>query len=409
MKFCYTASILAALTCTTSAFVMPSSSMMSSSTRLSADVAKKAVESETGSAPVIAVAPVDVEEEAAPAPVEAAAPIEAAAPAAAVAEPVVEEEAVVEEEVSTYNPLGLEPGRYANIDYSVSVRSLPRPPKLTGDHAGDFGFDPLGFTDDYDLYYLQECEIRHARLAMLAVVGWPLSELVAPSWMLQEGGRAPSVLNGVNPISALAILTAFAGLGYFEYATSLRRTAGTTMGEKHRSDMSNIWEFGVAGDYNFDPLNLYSSLGNDAQGRKGLRELELVQGRYAMLGITSFALWEKLTGHAIVENSMFFHPNALLPALALGYFGWSQIYEVSPLNEYPIKIQYTKDGEEILNGLERNKKDLEMDLKAFQQKLDDLGVTEQIEKLELGKKVEALELGKKVEALKEKITSIELE
>jgi len=282
----------------------------------------------------------------------------------------------------------------------VSVRGLKRPTALTGDHAGDFGFDPLGFTEDYDLYYLQECEIRHARLAMLAVVGWPMSELLAPSWMLQEGGRAPSVLNGVNPVSALAILTAFAGLGYLEYATSLRRTAGTALGEKHRSDMSNIWEYGVAGDYNFDPLNLYSSLGNDAQGRKGLRELELSQGRYAMLGITGFAIWEKLTGHAIVENSMFFHPNALLPALALGYFGWSQIYEISPLDQYPIKVQYTKDGEEMLNGLGRNKADIERDLKDIKAKLDELGLSDQIEKLELNKKMEALQA---------KIASIEFE
>ena len=51
---------------------------------------------------------------------------------------------------------------------------------------------------------MQEAEIRHARLAMLAVVGWPMSELLAPSWMLQNG-CAPSVLNGVNPISFLAI------------------------------------------------------------------------------------------------------------------------------------------------------------------------------------------------------------
>merc|ERR1712232_415391 len=142
------------------------------------------------------------------------------------------------------------------------------------------GFDPLGFTEDYDLYYLQECEIRHARLAMLAVVGWPLSELVAPSWMLQDG-RAPSVLNGVNPLSALAILVSFSAFGFFEYKTSIRRTAGTKLGKKHLSDMSNVWNFGVAGDYDFDPANFYSLLGDDAQGRKGLRELEITQGRYA--------------------------------------------------------------------------------------------------------------------------------
>lgn len=341
MKFCYTASIIAALMGSASAFVAPTLS-----TSLAKDVAApteemKAVESpaestavkDKESTPVIAVEPVAVEEPAVP-------------------------------ESKPYNPLGLEPGRYDSISYSKAIPQLKRPPKLDGSHAGDFGFDPLGFTEDYDLYYLQECEIRHARLAMLAVVGWPLSELVAPSWMLQDG-CAPSVLNGVNPLSALAILVSFSAFGFFEYKTSIRRTSGTPLGEKHLSDMSNVWNFGVAGDYNFDPANFYSLLGDDAQGRKGLRELEITQGRYAMLGITSFALWEKLTGHPIVENSMFFHPNALLPFLALSYFGWSQIYEVSDVTEYPIKIQYTKDGEEILNGLKRNANDMQRNAESM--------------------------------------------
>lgn len=78
-------------------------------------------------------------------------------------------------------------GRYDNIDYSITLPFWQKPAKLDGSHAGDFGFDPMGFTDDFDIYYMQECELRHARLAMLAVVGWPLSELVAPGFMLQDG------------------------------------------------------------------------------------------------------------------------------------------------------------------------------------------------------------------------------
>merc|ERR1711957_332180 len=97
----------------------------------------------------------------------------------------------------------IQPGRYNDIDYSIAFPSiLKKPAKLDGSHAGDYGFDPLGLTEEYDLYYMQECEVRHARLAMLAVVGWPLSELVAPSWMLRDG-CAPSVLNGFNPLSFL--------------------------------------------------------------------------------------------------------------------------------------------------------------------------------------------------------------
>lgn len=238
----------------------------------------------------------------------------------------------------------IEPGRYNDKANSIAIPFLPRPTALDGSHAGDYGFDPLGFSEKLDFYAMQESEVRHARLAMLAAVGWPMSELLAPSWMLQNG-CAPSVLNGVNPLSGLAIIGFLGAAGYFEYKTSLRQSLATPMGKMHQKDMSAVWKYGVAGDYNWDPMNLYSSCGDDFKGRKGLRDVELSHGRVAMLGITYFALWEALTGSPIVENNMLFHPNLLFPALALGYTAWSQIYEVGPLNEYPIEIKYTNEGE----------------------------------------------------------------
>lgn len=229
---------------------------------------------------------------------------------------------------------------------------MPRPTPLDGTHAGDYGFDPLGLSEKLDLYTMQEAELRHSRLAMLAVVGWPMSELLAPGWMLRDG-CAPSVLNGVNPLSFLAIAGFLGAAGYFEYQTSLRSNIDTPMGKQHKKDMSAIWQYGVAGDYNWDPLNLYSSCGDDWKGRKGLREVEVSHGRSAMLGITYFAAWEALTGHPIVENNLLFHPNAVVPLLAAGYLAWSQFYEISPLNEYPIQVQYTNEGEMKLNEAKR--------------------------------------------------------
>jgi len=246
----------------------------------------------------------------------------------------------------------VQPGRYNDKANSIAVPFLPRPTALDGSHAGDYGFDPLGLSEKLDFYSMQESEIRHARLAMLAVVGWPMSELLAPSWMLQNG-CAPSVLNGFNPLSFLATAAAFGALGYFEFKTSLRSNEDTAMGKLHKDDMSAIWKYGVAGDYNWDPLNLYSSCGNDYKGRKGLRDVEVSHGRWAMVGISYFALWEYLTGHPIVENSMFFHPNAVLPLLVASYAAWSQIYEIGPLNEYPIEIKYTNEGEMKLMRLKK--------------------------------------------------------
>jgi hypothetical protein len=202
---------------------------------------------------------------------------------------------------------------------------------------------------------MQESELRHARLAMLAVLGWPLSELLAPSWMLQENGCAPSVLNGFNPVTFLAVLGAFGGLGFFEFKTALRKSDDTELGIKHERDMAEIWQYGVAGDYNFDPLNLYSKIGDSAGARKGMREVEISHGRVAMVGITCFAAWEALTREPIVENSMFFHPNLLLPALAAGYVAFNSIYEVEMDDtDSFITLKTTSEGEARLESLKRN-------------------------------------------------------
>lgn len=240
-------------------------------------------------------------------------------------------------------------GRYDEGCSSLAIPFLKRPTKLDGSHAGDYGFDPLGLSETYDVYTMQESEIRHGRLAMLAVIGWPMSELLAPDWMLQKGGCAPSVLNGFNPLTFLATAAIFGGLGYFEYKTSLRRVNNTPMGKKHSEDMANVWDMGVAGDYNWDPMGLYSSLGDDPVARKGLRDVEISHGRSAMLGITGFAGWEFLTGHAIVENSMFFHPNLLLPALATAYVAATQVYEFEESDQY-LKLKVSSEGEARLEN-----------------------------------------------------------
>lgn len=249
-------------------------------------------------------------------------------------------------------------GRYDTIPDSLAIPFLKRPTKLDGTHAGDFGFDPLGLSEEFDLYAMQESELRHARLAMLAVIGWPMSELLAPEWMLRANGCAPSVLNGFNPVSFLSVVAAFGAIGFFEYKTSLRRNCDTPFGKMHREDMKDTWKFGVAGDYGFDPLNLYSSIGENAYARKGLREVEISHGRSAMLGITAFAAWEAITGNAITDSaSMFFTPNVVLPGLYASYLAFGYFYEREESDTY-IRYKMSSEGaarwENLKIGLNMN-------------------------------------------------------
>lgn len=237
-------------------------------------------------------------------------------------------------------------GRYNDKEMSIAVPFLKRPTNLDGTHAGDVGFDPLGLSESNDMYTMMEAEIRHARLAMLAVVGWPMSELLAPDWLLHgQNNLAPSVLNGFDPLTFISTAAIFGAFGFFEYKTSLRRVDDKELGKKHAEDMKNVWKYGVPGDYNFDPLNLYSAFGDTADGRKAMRELEIAHGRSAMLGITAFAAWEALTGHSIVENSMFFHPNAILPLAGLAYLGFGFFFEVENDEQYLFQVKMSSEGE----------------------------------------------------------------
>ena len=51
---------------------------------------------------------------------------------------------------------------------SKALPFLSRPNALDGTSAGDFGFDPLGFTDVLpNTYYVQSAELKHCRVAMV--------------------------------------------------------------------------------------------------------------------------------------------------------------------------------------------------------------------------------------------------
>jgi hypothetical protein len=104
---------------------------------------------------------------------------------------------------------------------------------------------------------------------------------------------------------------------------------------------------------NWDPLELYNILGDNAFARKGMRDLEISHGRSAMLGITSFAAWEALTGHSIVESSaIFFTPNAVLPALVVGYLAFNQFYELDKdESDTYLRFKLSSEGEARMENL----------------------------------------------------------
>ena len=146
--------------------------------------------------------------------------------------------------------------------------------------------------------WMREAEIKHARLAMLAAVGWPLAELINP-WLTTSSGRAPSLFNGGlgdGPVPFFLVLAAGAA-AYGEYVAEEKANDRKQMGAAEQQQR-------IAGDFGFDPIGFSKEEG--AYRQKELRSSELFNGRLAMLAITGFAVQEFLWTKPVVEQTPFF-------------------------------------------------------------------------------------------------------
>jgi hypothetical protein len=182
---------------------------------------------------------------------------------------------------------------------------LKAPEVLDGSLPGDVGFDPIGFAKDKStLYWMREAEIKHSRLAMLAAIGWPLSELwhknIASILNLQpvlagpNADRAPSVLNG--GLSNLWVFSALLATIIASAALEARAMQKEEVfwGNEKPADY-------VPGDLGFDPLNLYNIRGN----QKGMQQAEIKNGRLAMIAITAYVFQEVASGLPVVKETPF--------------------------------------------------------------------------------------------------------
>ena len=72
---------------------------------------------------------------------------------------------------------------------SPSIPFLKKPANLDASLPGYAGFDPLGLATIADVKFLQEAEIKHSRLAMLAVLGSIVQDIaVDPGYSKIVGG-----------------------------------------------------------------------------------------------------------------------------------------------------------------------------------------------------------------------------
>ncbi|CAM9777687.1 unnamed protein product [Ectocarpus sp. 4 AP-2014] len=165
---------------------------------------------------------------------------------------------------------------------SASIPFLTQPDNLEG-MVGNVGFDPFGLATIFPAKFMRESEIKHGRIAMLAVVGWLVSEVVhlpGPAYMSE------------NPVDAMAavgpgpMLQIFLFCGFLEWKF-----------HNGKMTMENMHEDGnEPGEFGFDPLKL-SQKPADVREKYQLQEIK--NGRLAMSAIGGLVHQSLLLGGGV--------------------------------------------------------------------------------------------------------------
>ncbi len=163
--------------------------------------------------------------------------------------------------------------------------------------TGPLGFfDPLGYCsaggDDErtegKIRFYREVEVKHARVAMLAALGFPLGEQFHPLF----GGDidVPSyVAFQQTPLQTFwpAVVVAIAVIEIFSVIPAFKDPTEETWAIKSSH---------VAGDYGWDPLGLKPTT---ESGLKEMQTKELNNGRLAMIAIAGMVAQELASGNKL--------------------------------------------------------------------------------------------------------------
>lgn len=171
----------------------------------------------------------------------------------------------------------------APTNLSAMSKSVPflLEPKNTKGWVGDVGFDPFSFSDNFDMKWLREAEIKHGRSAMLATLGFVTQQYMTLPGLthVSDSNLAPSLV-GAGPMLQIV----FWG-GVIEWWTN----KGNVTMESMFSDPDR-----VPGALGFDPMGL--SVGKTEEEMDRIKLQEIKNGRLAMLAIGGMIHHNWVTG-----------------------------------------------------------------------------------------------------------------
>lgn len=201
--------------------------------------------------------------------------------------------------------------RILTTERSASLPWLPRPIALDGSYVGDVGFDPFylssipknfaGFiqppsweeTKGIDtLYWMREAELKHSRIAMLAVTGWIACDGGFGPVPLRFPGSIYSVDSIPDSYSAHDILVSQGSMGFLLLVVAvLEFCSSAALVQVSKGELDR-----EAGDFGLDPIQLLKGKSKDAVDNMKLKEIN--NGRLAMLAFGGIATQTALGSHA---------------------------------------------------------------------------------------------------------------
>jgi len=195
-----------------------------------------------------------------------------------------------------FAPVSRAPSATALSAKSKAVPFLEAPKNIPTDAPGYAGFDPVGFTDNWldkdwsqqvvpDIWmgeggrkpittteWMQESEIKHGRVAMLAFLGW-----VAVDLGVRFPGSAPVTGSITSSLTAHDAAVANGSMGVLLLISFVLELAGgAAIYEQAKGSGRQV------GDFSFDPLGF----GKNPTALKKYKENEIANGRAAMLGFS---------------------------------------------------------------------------------------------------------------------------
>lgn len=167
------------------------------------------------------------------------------------------------------------------------------------------GFDPLGLSTDKDLdtiKYWREAELQHGRTAMLAVIGFLVTEEpieIHPLFEANEKDIGPAIrhLDEVRAVSPFFFEIFAVLIGALEVNRALN--GWNAPSAKTVAGSGTLKEDYFPGDIGFDPLGLKPKTTEEFFE---LNTKELQNGRLAMLAVAGFVAQELTNGKEIFVN-----------------------------------------------------------------------------------------------------------